>query len=332
MPPPSLPCSSPRGPWWRTSRRRTRPRPLRAAGTWTSESVRNLIARGGSRERPALRVCPDWVRVRRMTPAIQARLDALLSHSPVVDGHNDLPWRLRQRYASDLDAVDLAVDQSAEGVLHTDIPRLRAGGVGTQFWSVYVPVTLGGSDAVRVTLEQIDLVYRLVERYPDDLGLAYTADDVDRIRSAGRIAGLLGAEGGHSIDSSLPTLRMLHALGVRYLTLTHFRNTPWADSATDQPRSGGLTAFGHEVVRECNRLGVLVDLAHVADTTMHAALDTSAAPAFFSHSSARALCGHVRNVPDDVLVRVRDTHGVVMVTFVPGFLTEQARAWTDEMI
>jgi membrane dipeptidase len=267
-----------------------------------------------------------------MTPAIQARLDALLSHSPVVDGHNDLPWRLRQRYASDLDAVDLAVDQSAAGVLHTDIPRLRAGGVGTQFWSVYVPVTLGGSDAVRVTLEQIDLVYRIVERYPADLGLAFSSGDVERIWSQGRVAGLLGAEGGHSIDCSLGTLRMLHALGVRYMTLTHFRNTPWADSATDAPRAGGLTPFGHEVVRECNRLGVLVDLAHVADTTMHAALDTSTAPAFFSHSSARALCGHERNVPDDVLVRVRDSHGIVMVTFVPGFLTERARSWTNEMI
>jgi len=267
-----------------------------------------------------------------MTPAIQARLDALLSHSPVVDGHNDLPWRLRQRYASDLDAVDLAVDQSAAGVLHTDIPRLRAGGVGTQFWSVYVPSTLAASEAVRVTLEQIDLVYRIVERYPADLGLAFSSSDVERIRSQGRVAGLLGAEGGHSIDCSLGTLRMLHALGVRYMTLTHFRNTPWADSATDAPRAGGLTPFGHEVVRECNRLGVLVDLAHVADSTMHAALDTSSAPAFFSHSSARALCGHERNVPDDVLVRVRDTHGIVMVTFVPGFLTEKARAWTNEMI
>jgi membrane dipeptidase len=266
-----------------------------------------------------------------MTPAIRARLDALLSHSPVVDGHNDLPWRLRQRFGGDLDAVDLAVNQSASG-LHTDIPRMRAGGLGTQFWSVYVPVTFGGSDAVRATLEQIDLVYRMVERYPSDLELAFNADDVDRIRSHGRIAGLLGAEGGHCIDRSLGALRMLHALGVRYLTLTHFRNTPWADSATDAPSAGGLTAFGHEVVRECNRLGVLVDLAHVADTTMHAALDTSTAPAFFSHSSARALCGHTRNVPDEVLVRVRDSHGLVMVTFVPGFLTERARAWTDDLI
>jgi membrane dipeptidase len=262
----------------------------------------------------------------------QARVAALLAQSPVVDGHNDLPWRLRQRFNGDLDAVDLSVDQSAGGVLHTDIPRLRAGGMGAQFWSVYVPVTLGGSDAVKVTLEQIDLVYRLVERYSDDLGLAFTADDVERLRSQGRIAGLLGAEGGHSIDRSLATLRMLHGLGVRYMTLTHFRNTPWADSATDEPRAGGLTPFGHEVVRECNRLGVLVDLAHVADSTMHAALDTSTAPAFFSHSSARALCGHVRNVPDDVLVRVKDSHGVVMVTFVPGFLNEESRVWIDGWI
>ncbi len=216
------------------------------------------------------------------------------------------------------------MDQAAAG-LHTDLPRARAGGLGAQFWSVYVPGTLTGGTAVTATLEQIDCVYRLLDRYPDDLALALTADDIERARAAGRIASLLGAEGGHSIDSSLGALRELYALGVRYLTLTHNQNTPWADAATDAPRAGGLTAFGHEVVRECNRLGMLVDLSHVAATTMHATLDTSTAPAFFSHSNARALCAHPRNVPDDVLTRVRDSDGVVMTTFVPGLPHRRVR-------
>jgi membrane dipeptidase len=256
--------------------------------------------------------------------ATDERVRTLLARAPVIDGHNDLPWALRLR--PDRDAIDLARDQSATG-LHTDIPRLRAGGVGAQFWSVYVPSTLPGGAAVTATLEQIDAVRRLAERYPDDLALATTADEVERAAADGRVASLIGVEGGHSIDNSLGVLRMLYDLGARYLTLTHFQNTPWADSATDEPAVGGLSAFGREVVRECNRLGVLVDLSHVAPSTMHAALDSSVAPAFFSHSSARALCDHVRNVPDDVLVRVRDSDGVVMVTFVPGFLTEQCRDW-----
>src|SRR5262249_37465272 len=180
-------------------------------------------------------------------------------------------------------------------------------------------------------LEQIDRVRRLVERHPDDLAIATTADEVRRIQATGRVASLLGAEGGHCLDNSLGVLRMLHLLGVRYLTLTHSRNTAWADSATDAPAVGGLSPFGHEVVREMNRLGMLVDLSHVAPATMHAALDTSTAPAFFSHSSARALCDHPRNVPDDVLLRVRDSGGMVMVTFVPGSLTEECRAWTVEL-
>jgi membrane dipeptidase len=241
---------------------------------------------------------------------------------PVIDGHNDLPWALRK---GRLD-LDITADRSGVG-LHTDLPRLRRGGVGAQFWSVYVPCELGEPAAVAATLEQVDLVHRLVAAHPDDLELAYGADDVERAYAGGRIASLLGAEGGHSIGSSLGVLRMLYRLGVRYLTLTHMSNTPWADSATDKPAVGGLTDFGRDVVRELNRLGMLVDLSHVAPSTMHAALDTSTAPAFFSHSSARALCDHPRNVPDDVLGRVRDTEGVVMVTFVPGFLTEECRQW-----
>jgi len=244
--------------------------------------------------------------------------------APVFDGHNDLVWALRLR--RDRDEFDLATDLSATG-LHTDIPRLRAGGVGAQFWSVYVPCDLAGGAAVTAVLEQIDAVRRLARRYPDDLALATSADEVERVAASGRVASLIGVEGGHCIDGSLGVLRMLYALGARYMTLTHARNTPWADSATDAPAVGGLSEFGREVVRECNRLGLLVDLSHVAPATMHAALDTSAAPAFFSHSSARALCDHARNVPDDVLTRVRDSGGVVMVTFVPGFLNEECRAW-----
>ncbi len=258
------------------------------------------------------------------------RIAKLLADAPVIDGHNDLPWALRD-WHYDLERFDIARDQRGAG-LHTDLPRARAGGLGAQFWSVYVPGTLPGGTAVTATCEQIDCVYQLLAAYPEDLALALTADDVERARAQGRIASLMGAEGGHSIDSSLGTLRMLYALGVRYLTLTHNQNTPWADAATDQPRAGGLTAFGHEVVRECNRLGMLVDLSHVAPATMHAALDTSSAPAFFSHSNALALCPHPRNVPDEVLTRVRDSDGVVMATFVPGFLTRDGAAWMIELV
>ncbi len=243
---------------------------------------------------------------------------------PVIDGHNDLPWRLRMR----AEAADVA--EHVDG-LHTDLPRLREGGVRAQFWSVYVPCGGPQPEATVRVLEQIDLVRRLVEAHPDQLALATTAGEVERIAGSGRIASLLGAEGGHCLDDSLGVLRSLYRLGVRYLTLTHGRNTAWADSATDEPAVGGLSPFGVEVVRELNRLGMMADLSHVAPSTMHAALDVSTAPAFFSHSSARALCDHPRNVPDDVLTRVRDTGGVVMVTFVPFFLNEACRQWGDEL-
>jgi membrane dipeptidase len=268
--------------------------------------------------------------------ALEERIRRLLAAAPVVDGHNDLPWRLRRRAeAAGLTAAsapdDIDRDMSPEG-FHTDLPRLRAGGVGAQFWSVYVPCEVPGHEAVTTTLEQIDLVHRLVARHPSDLAIATTADEVEKARGEGRIASLLGAEGGHCIADSLGALRALHRLGVRYLTLTHNQNTAWADAATDEPTHGGLTGFGREVVTEMNRLGMLVDLSHVAPSTMHAALDVSAAPAFFSHSSARARCDHPRNVPDDVLRRVAETAGVVMVTFVPGFLTEECRAWMAEAV
>lgn len=248
----------------------------------------------------------------------------LLRDFPVVDGHNDLPWALREQVRYDIGARDIAVDQSAH--LHTDLARLRAGGVGAQFWSVYVRSDLPG--AVTATLEQIDCVQQLIARYPADLRAALTAADMETARGEGRIASLMGAEGGHSIDNSLATLRGLYELGVRYMTLTHNDNIAWADSATDEPSVGGLSPFGHEVVREMNRLGMLVDLSHVAATTMRDALDTSVAPVIFSHSSSRAICDHPRNIPDDVLERLPANGGVAMVTFVPKFVLRAAVDWT----
>ncbi|MGW0845273.1 dipeptidase [Streptomyces sp. NPDC002787] len=251
----------------------------------------------------------------------------LLREFPVADGHNDLPWALRAQVRYDLDARDIAADQSA--YLHTDLARLRAGGVGAQFWSVYVPsdaAFLPG--AVPATLEQIDCVRQLIDRYPAELRAALTAADMEAARAEGRVASLMGAEGGHSIDNSLATLRALYALGVRYMTLTHNDNIAWADSATDAPAVGGLSAFGRAVVREMNREGMLVDLSHVAATTMRDALDTSVAPVIFSHSSSRAVCDHPRNIPDDVLERLPVNGGVAMVTFVPKFVLQAAVDWT----
>ncbi|MFJ4781027.1 dipeptidase [Streptomyces sp. NPDC088762] len=250
----------------------------------------------------------------------------LLAEHPVVDGHNDLPWALRKQVRYDLDRRDIAGDQSA--YLHTDIPRLRAGGVGAQFWSVYVSTELTGDEAVSATLEQVDAVGQLIDRYPAHLAGALTADDMEAARAEGRIASLMGAEGGHSINNSLATLRALHRLGVRYMTLTHNDTIDWADSATDEARHGGLTDFGREVVREMNRIGMLVDLSHVAATTMRDALAVSAAPVVFSHSSARAVCDHPRNVPDDVLAQLPANGGVAMATFVPKFILPEAVEWT----
>ncbi|MFG2650790.1 dipeptidase [Streptomyces sp. NPDC048436] len=264
-----------------------------------------------------------------MTSPDSAALDearALLAEFPVADGHNDLPWALREKAGYDIDRLDIASDQT--GNLHTDIARLRAGGVGAQFWSVYVRTDMTGDAAVSATLEQIDCVDQLLARYPSDLRRALTAADMETVRGEGRIASLMGAEGGHSINNSLATLRALHTLGVRYMTLTHNDNIAWADSATDEPGVGGLSAFGHEVVREMNRIGMLVDLSHVAATTMRAALDTSVAPVIFSHSSARAVCDHPRNIPDDVLERLSANGGVAMATFVPKFVLQAAVDWT----
>ncbi len=237
---------------------------------------------------------------------------------PLIDGHNDLPWQYREKVNRKFSRLDVAKSQPE---LMTDIARLREGGVGAQFWSVYVPTDFEGADAVPATLEQVDVVYELLRLHPEAFEIALTADDVERVFASGRIASLIGMEGGHSISSSLATLRMFYRLGARYMTLTHSRNTPWADSATDEPLLGGLSEFGREVVREMNWLGMLVDLSHVSPASMHDSLDTAVAPVIFSHSSARALCDHRRNVPDDVLKRLPANGGVVMVTFVPSFVS-----------
>jgi len=248
----------------------------------------------------------------------------LLRRFPLVDGHNDLPWALRERSPGDLVGVDLAGPVPGT---HTDLPRLAAGGVGAQFWSVFVPASLAGDSAVTAVLEQIDLARRMIARYPQALGFALTAGDAERIFASGRVASLLGAEGGHAIAGSLGVLRMLFALGVRYLTLTHNSNVGWADSATDRKAAGGLTDFGRDVVREMQRIGMLVDLSHVSVSTMNDALDLARAPVIFSHSSARAVCDNPRNVPDDVLMRLADNGGVCMVTFVPGFVSQPCADW-----
>src|SRR5215470_2547945 len=285
-----------------------------------------LASRAGRRGRTA----PGWrrhgIRSAAMTDSL-ARARALLAAHPVLDGHNDLPWAMRLKARYDMVAMDIAVHQPG---VHTDLGRLRAGGVGGQFWSVYVPSTLQGERAVTATLEQIDHVHRMVDRYPADLALASTAEQSERAMAAGRIASLMGAEGGHSIDSSLGALRMLYRLGVRYLTLTHNDNVPWADSATDEPRVGGLSRFGVEVVREMNRLGMLVDLSHVSAGTMRAALRVTEAPVLFSHSNARAVCSTPRNVPDDVLAELAGNGGVCMATFVPMFVSQVRADWTEE--
>lgn len=249
---------------------------------------------------------------------------AVLDRHPVFDGHNDLPWAIRHAdQPFDLEAYDLRTRTPG----HTDLERLAAGGVGAQFWSVYIPGEIADSGYVRVQLEQIDVARRVIDRYPE-LELVGTADEVERVMEDGRIASMLGLEGGHAIGNSLALLRVYYDLGARYMTLTHNVTLDWADAATDTARHDGLTPFGEDVVREMNRLGMLVDLSHVSPATMRDALDVTEAPVIFSHSSARALTDHPRNVPDDILRRMPDNGGLVMVTIVPSFVSEPLRAWS----
>jgi membrane dipeptidase len=248
----------------------------------------------------------------------------LLRSTPLIDGHNDLPWEIRRAPAPfDVAAYDLR----KRAPKHTDLERLREGQVGAQFWSIYTDGEMKDSGYARVQLEQFDIARRMIARYPDRLALALTADDIERDFKRGRLASLLGMEGGHAIENSLGALRAYYALGARYMTLTHNVTLDWADAALDTARHGGLTEFGREVVREMNRLGMLVDLAHVSPAVMSNALDVSEAPVIFSHSAARALVDHPRNVPDSILARLPKNGGIVMVTFVPQFVSTEFMAW-----
>jgi len=263
----------------------------------------------------------------------QHRVEQVLTQTPLIDGHNDLPWEIRERYKSDVAAIDLESDthhlpvEAGQAALMTDIPRLRAGHVGAQFWSVWIPVETPGPQAVQMTLEQIDLVKRMRARYSADFAMAYSAADIRRIYKSHKIASLIGIEGGHQINNSLAVLRQMYDVGARYMTLTHSTNTPWADSATDAPAHHGLTPFGVDVVKEMNRLGMLVDLSHVSADTMKAALAASQAPMIFSHSSARALVDHPRNVSDDILRALAANGGVVMVNFAPTYVSAARNRW-----
>ena len=273
-------------------------------------------------------LCTSFAAAQTGDAVLDKRIDRLLHQTPLIDGHNDLPWALRDGYGTAALDVDLNTNTSKlEAPLQTDIPRLRAGRVGGQFWSVWIPVDIQGPQAVQTTIEQIDLVKSLAARYPAALELAVSSSDIRRIHKAGRIASLIGIEGGHQINESMSALRQLYAIGARYMTLTHTRNTRWADSATDNPVHHGLTSFGKAVVQEMNRLGMMVDISHVSAETMLSVLDTTRAPVIFSHSSARSVTEHPRNVPDDVLRRVAQNGGVVMVNFYPGYISNARNQW-----
>src|SRR6185437_3074991 len=263
----------------------------------------------------------------QIDPKVQARIDRILKATPLIDGHNDLPEQLRENYGLSVEGLASGTDQRPGHPLMTDMARLHEGRLGAQFWSVYVPTEVTGDNAIRDTLEQIDVVKRLIKAYPGDLELARTADDIVRIHKSGKIASLIGVEGGHQIGGSLAALRSFYELGARYMTLTHFKNNEFADSSTDDPEYHGINDFGRIVIHEMNRLGMLVDLAHVSPETMRAAIRASKAPVIFSHSDARALADHPRNVPDDVLRMLQSNGGVVMVNFYLGHLWEPYREW-----
>jgi membrane dipeptidase len=281
-------------------------------------------------------MCMPFALAQSSDAALKARVDRVLASVPLIDGHNDLPWEIRERFGNagrfDLSASTAGLPQPANAAepqtpLMTDIPRLHAGHVGGQFWSVWISPKVTGPAAIKMTIEQMDIVRTLVARYPQDLAMAYTADDIVRAHKAGRVASLIGIEGGHQIDNSLPALRAMYAFGARYMTLTHTLTTDWADAATDTPKHNGLTKFGRAVVHEMNRLGMLVDLSHVSPGTMKSALEVSVAPIMFSHSGARALDDHPRDVPDDVLKLVAKNRGIVMVTFAPGYVSAERAHW-----
>ena len=263
-------------------------------------------------------------------PKVQARIDRILKKTPLIDGHNDIAEQLSENYRRSIDGLASGTDQRPEHPLMTDMARLHQGRVGGQFWSVYIDGTITGDAAIRETIQQIDIVHRMIAAYPNDLELARTADDVVRIHKRGKVASLIGIEGGRQIGGSLAALRQFYSLGARYMTLTHNQTTEWADSATDDPKYGGLSPFGVEVVHEMNRLGMLVDLSHVSADTMKDAIAASRAPVIFSHSSARGLVGHLRNVPDDVLRLLPANGGVVMVNFVPDFISNDVWHWGAE--
>jgi membrane dipeptidase len=314
----------------------------------SGEGVRILCGRG-HREISGCGARRGWTRIARLALGIvlvvgltgpcvapaqtadakapEARALAVLKQSPFIDGHNDLPWHFRMAARKTPGGLDIGKSQPG---LQTDIPRLRQGGLGAQFWAVWIPCSTRPEEVVQTTLEQIDVVDWMIDRWPEVFQAALTADDIVRIHGQGKIACLKGIEGGHSIHESLAVLRQYYRLGVRYMTLTHALNTAWADSATDQPKWHGLTPSGERVIREMNRLGMMVDLSHVSDETMEDALRVTTAPVIFSHSSARAVAHHPRNVPDPILLKLRDNGGVCMVTFVQSFVSEPLRCHREE--
>jgi len=278
----------------------------------------------------ALAMMPAVASAQPIDPKVQARIDRILKATPLIDGHNDLAEQLRENYGLSVEGLASGTDRRPDHPLMTDMARLHEGRLGAQFWSVYIPSEVTGDHAIRDTLEEIDTVKRFVAAYPNDLELARTAEDVVRIHKGGKVASLIGIEGGHQIGGSLAALRQFYDLGARYMTLTHFKNNEFADSATDDPKWHGINDFGRTVIHEMNRLGMLVDLSHVSPETMRDAIQASKAPVIFSHSDARALADHPRNVPDDILKKLAANGGVVMVNFYLGHLSEPYRIWSGE--